>query len=97
MNTFVTVEDLVLRAIDETPGADGLVNGESGCGCLRNDLAPCGQINADCALASAEVLIEPRGECQPGDLWFTALSKTQSRHGFQRDDPWGAWKMRTSA
>jgi len=65
---------IIEAAIDAHPDADGLVNADIGCGCPRDDLAPCnGPSLYDCQLARSETLTEPRGECGVGDLWFTAL------------------------
>jgi hypothetical protein len=65
---------IIQAAIDAHPDADGLCNDELGCGCTRDDLAPCAEpVFYVCALARSETLTEPRGDCGVGDLWFTAV------------------------
>jgi hypothetical protein len=70
----VNLAEIIRAAIDAHPDADGLVYTYLGCGCHRDDIAPCGHPILDgCQLARCEKLTEPRGECGVGDLWFTAI------------------------
>jgi len=65
-------------------GWDGLCNGDGFCGCNLQDLAPCGDVQAECQ-AAMEVIIPANGVlqssmgdiidydrtmCGPGDSWF---------------------------
>lgn len=68
----ITLLQLIESAMD-AHGADGLWNAEGPCGCGRNDLAPCGGMQAACTLATSRMVAE--GEADDindvGDtVWF---------------------------
>ena len=79
MNLNNLIADAILAA-----GGNGLVNGDLGCGCDVNDLAPCDSPDLDeCRVARGRVLgpgerMTTAGgdSLGPGDVWYEPLEAT---------------------
>lgn len=72
---------IIHKAITDA-GADGLVNTEIGCGCDKDDFAPCDSPGlAYCELAAKRKLVpgEYIGDCGPGDDWYTPIEVDNNR------------------
>jgi hypothetical protein len=87
MSEIISIIDLAVANIAKY-GADGLVSGEWDCGCMKDDLAPCGDgPYGSCVLAKVLVapddpeadLIDPQTgdlvmhSCDPGNFVYVPM------------------------
>ncbi len=68
-----TVQKMVIDYLREN-GYDGLFSADLECSCELGDLAPCGDMQGDCAAGYKRVLTAPEGDLDAGD-WVIQLEK----------------------
>jgi hypothetical protein len=57
-------------------GFDGLFNGDGECGCVLDDLVPCGELNAEC-----EAGYKGACDCGEGCGWHIGRERAGESHG----------------